>query len=481
MKIIDDFLNSITMYRLVLYSLIILFAVSLLLSFLKIIPYSPLDLIVSLGVILATCAISNYLLSSLFKAVTNNESCYVTALILFFILFPSIEVSNLITLVVVSLVAMASKYLLVINKKHIFNPAAIAAVIVGVFTGGVTTWWGGSLELLPVLLILGLLIVKKIKRFSMFFSFFITGAISISVTGISNGLSVGEIFSRLFSSGVIIFLGTIMLTEPLTTPPTRRTQMIYGGIVGALFGLFSPEVALVFGNIYSALVSVKRRIILKLKEKVKLATNIYEFRFIPDEKFNYSAGQYLEWTMPLKQPDTRGNRRYFTIVSSPTENEVAFAAKIIPESSSSFKKELLSLEKGAVMTGTQLAGDFTLPENNDQKLVFIAGGIGITPFRSMIKYLIDSKQKRDVILFYSAQTEQEFVYKDSFKKANIITIYLTGKNFITADMVKKEVADFNERIFYLSGPPAMVGNYKKILKDIGIADIAIKTDYFPGY
>lgn len=481
MKFLDNFLNSITMYRLVLYSLIALFLYAFVLSIFQLLTYSPVDLIVSLLVIAVTCVGFNYLLSKITKAPTNNESCYITALILFFILFPSLEVSNLVSLVVVSIVSMVSKYLLVINKKHIFNPAAISTVIVGLFTGGVTAWWGGSLELLPVLLVLGVLIVKKLKRFSMFFVFLLVSIISMSVTGAISGLTIDQIFSRLISSGVIIFLGTIMLTEPLTTPPTRKTQMVYGGLVGVLFGILSPELSLVIGNVYSILVSIKRRIILKLNERVQLAPNIYEFKFTPDGPIPFKAGQFLEWTLPMTNPDTRGNRRYFTLASSPTEKETRFTAKIIPESSSSFKKELLTLEKGAVMTGTQLAGDFLLPEKVNEKLVMIAGGIGITPFRSMIKFLLDTKQKRDTVLFYSAQTEQEFIYKDLFKEANIKTIYLTGKNFIKGVMIKKEIPDFQERIYYLSGPPAMVESYKKLIKDLGVAETNIKTDYFPGY
>jgi ferredoxin-NADP reductase len=146
--------------------------------------------------------------------------------------------------------------------------------------------------------------------------------------------------------------------------------------------------------------------------------------------------------------------------------------------------------------GAQLSGDFVLPKNKEEKLVFIAGGIGITPFRSMIKYLTDIKEARDIVLFYLAATPDEFVYKDVFENAKSVgvkTIYMItdsknvpngwagGVGRISAEIIEKDITDFKTRKFYLSGPNAMVDNYKKIIKSMGIKRSSIITDYFPGY
>jgi ferredoxin-NADP reductase len=144
-----------------------------------------------------------------------------------------------------------------------------------------------------------------------------------------------------------------------------------------------------------------------------------------------------------------------------------------------------------------LAGDFTLPQDTSKKLVFIAGGIGVTPFRSMIKYLIDKKEKRDIILFYSNKTYDEIAYKDVFDEATkefgLKTIYTLSdetklppdwsgdKGFLTAGKVKNFVPDYKERTYYLSGPHGMVAAFEKTLAEIGVPKLQIKTDYFPGF
>src|SRR5258706_9040060 len=125
-----------------------------------------------------------------------------------------------------------------------------------------------------------------------------------------------------------------MLTEPLTTPPTSFLESLYGGMVGILFapihiGLFftSPEMALSIGNIFSYLVSPKQKLTLILHEKIKLTPDIYDFVFTTKSKLNFKPGEYLEWTLGQKHTDSRGNRRYFTISSSPSETDVRIGVK----------------------------------------------------------------------------------------------------------------------------------------------------------
>ena len=151
-------------------------------------------------------------------------------------------------------------------------------------------------------------------------------------------------------------------------------------------------------------------------------------------------------------------------------------------------------EGDSVMAG-QLSGDFVLPEDKNKKLVFIAGGIGITPFRSVIKYLVDRKEKRPIILLYSNKSQGDVVYRELFDQAQselqIKTKYIfTNKNeavpegalnVIDAETIKKEIPDYFERVFYISGPQAMVTSFKDILLKMGIKRIHIKTDYFPGF
>lgn len=500
---IDSLLNSITMYRLVLYGLIVLSGTAIVFGFLGLLPFSGLQFIETLLVILISSFLSNKIFSKIVNAQSNTESWWITAFILFLILAPISSREDLIVTILISAVAMASKYFLTFDKKHIFNPAAIGCFLAGLFGFGNSIWWIGSSILLPLVLIVGLLIVRKIRRFQLFFTFVVASVVSISIFNLGNGVSVIDSLTQVLISWPLIFFGTVMLTEPFTTPPNKNYRTIYGIFVGILFGsqfsigpLFaSPELALVAGNILSFILSPKGKVILKFKEKRQLAPTIFEFVFSPLSRLNFKAGQYLEWTLPHPKSDTRGIRRYFTIASSPAEQDLKLGVKIIPEKSSTFKKALLNLTPGNILTADQLSGDFVLSEDISEKLVFIAGGIGVTPFRSMIKSLVSANSKMNAVLFYSAADPKEFVYQEIFKEAEklgVKTVLVYGgkdplsnwsgeKGYLTEAMIKKYAPDFKDRKYYLSGPIAMVNNYKNLLHSLGISYSRMVTDYFPGF
>ena len=145
----------------------------------------------------------------------------------------------------------------------------------------------------------------------------------------------------------------------------------------------------------------------------------------------------------------------------------------------------------------QLAGDFVLPTKKQEKLVFMAGGIGITPFRSMIRDLLDRKEARPITVLYSNKAATEIVYTDVLEEAGerlgIKTVYtLTDENGVPpewrgetgrfdAEMIARAVPDYCERTFYLSGPRSLVVGFEEVLRSIGIPKNRIKTDFFPGY
>ncbi len=503
MRIIDDFLNQLTMYKTVLFALIVLFLVSLIYSVVGVIFYSPLAIIESILILLATCLVANIIFSKIFKAPVNVESFAITALILFFILSPISDKSQIYIFVLAGVLAMGSKYILALHKKHIFNPAAISLVILGLIGSTQVNWWVGNSYLFPVTLLLGLLVVRKVRKFTMVGTFFLSGLFSIALFAFVNNANILETLFTAIVSWPILFLGFFMLTEPQTTPSGRRMQVPYAIIVGIISGAqlhlgpiySSPELAIVIGNVFSYIVSFKERLTLTLISKKELGPNIFEFSFKPNKKFSFLPGQYLEWTLPHKHFDSRGVRRFFSIDSSPTEDNILLALKTDPKKSSSFKRKLLEFNSGDKIYASLLSGEFTLPLNSDEKLVFIAGGIGITPFRSIIKYLLDKNKKRDIVLFYSNSNEREFIYQDLFesaKKIGLKTVLVLTKNYeninwngcrgrLTAEILKNEVPDFVHRTYYLSGPELMVNSYKKLLKELGIGPHKIKTDYFSGY
>jgi Na+-transporting NADH:ubiquinone oxidoreductase subunit NqrB len=179
LNIIDRWLNQITMYRLLLAGLLAVFAYATMLGFLNILPYSGLQFVSSGLVLLASCYLSNWIFAKITGATTNIESFGITALILFCIVAPPSKTAEFLLLMAVATVAMASKYILAIGKKHVFNPAAIALVILGLLGSGESIWWIGTSSMLPITVILGLLVIHKIRRFSLLISFLIS-ALQIS-------------------------------------------------------------------------------------------------------------------------------------------------------------------------------------------------------------------------------------------------------------------------------------------------------------
>src|SRR6185312_2239781 len=112
----------------------------------------------------------------------------------------------------------------------------------------------------------------------------------------------------------------------------------------------------------------------------------------------------------------RGNRRYFTIASAPTEELTRLGVKF-SAGGSAFKRELAELRQGDTIVASQLAGSFTLPRDPRRKLVFIVGGIGITPFLSMLKELIDKGESRPIIVLYGNRRASEIAYSDILDEA----------------------------------------------------------------
>jgi ferredoxin-NADP reductase/Na+-translocating ferredoxin:NAD+ oxidoreductase RnfD subunit len=472
-------------------------------GFFSILPYNPANLAFSTLLILATCWLTNTVFVKGFGAIPNVESIYITGLILALIITPvaPTDYAGVGFLIFASAWAMAAKFIFAIGKKHLFNPAAFGVALGALVLGQSATWWvGGNLPLLPLVVLGGLLIVRKIHRFDLVLAFFAASIATIIVT--ATGGNSAQAISQTLLHSAIFFLAFAMLTEPLTMSPGRLSRIVYGALVGFLFapnvhfGSFyaTPEIALLIGNLFVYFVSPKGRFMLTLTEKNKIADGTFEYVFAPDRPMTFRPGQYLEWTLPHRFCDDRGNRRYFTIASSPTEPEVRLGVKFYqPESS--FKRALAAMQPNDTLSASHIAGDFTLPKDAKKKLVFIAGGIGVTPFRSMVQYLIDTKDARPVTLLYSNKTASEIAYKEVFDTAaqtiGMKTVYAltsepapvpgTYSGMIDATLIEREIPDYKERVFYISGPHGMVEAFTKTLGDLGVSRFNIKTDYFPGF
>jgi glycine betaine catabolism B len=497
---LQRFVDNIGMYRLVSGSLGTLAGISILAGFAGLLAYSGLSQIFALATALLVALLCNYVCGFLLKIPANHESAVITALILFFLTIPQDNIFENWPLALAVAVGVFSKYVLTYKKQHFMNPAAFGAAALSLFGVYKFTWWVANPILFIPLVILGLMIVMKIRKWVPVLSFVAVSLVIYTAESFSYGQALGPSTEAFFLSWPTLFLAFFMLTEPFTMPATKGPQALYGGLVGFLSNTtmfiplvaMTPELALVIGNILMVPARLKQKLFLQFEGKQMIAKDTFEFTFTKPAGFGFTAGQYLEWMLPHGAADNKGIRRYFTIASSPTESKVKVAMKIM-EKRSSYKDALQSIDIEQPVIASQLAGDFVLPEDTTCKLGFIAGGIGVTPFRSHVKYMLDSDRSHDSVLYYCVNTRDEIAYQTLWDEAaKHMTFHFVGvvakeeisepfeKGFVTEDMLRRRSPDYLERTWYISGPPGMVTAYKKLLRGIGVPRKQIKTDFFSG-
>lgn len=210
------------------------------------------------------------------------------------------------------------------------------------------------------------------------------------------------------------------------------------------------------------------------------ADHIYTFYFAPADKPHYTAGQFTELRVPHDNRDSRGDKRWYTLSSSPTEDLLAITTKFAAENGSSFKAALQQLKPGMELDMASPMGDFVLPKDPSIPLTFVAGGIGSTPFRSMVRYVSDSREKRDITVIYGARTKEEVAFQDTFKVLGDKFKPLVGQP-LTAETILAAGNPGDNGYIYLSGPEPMIEALQKDLRAGGFDKRRIQTDFFPGY
>ncbi|MEX1112655.1 MAG: RnfABCDGE type electron transport complex subunit D [Candidatus Andersenbacteria bacterium] len=496
MRLLLSTLSSITMYRLMLYFLSILVGAAILLSAFDVLPYNPIDILGQTVAFVALCWGANALIARVLKVQANIESSLITGLILSAIVGPLLLPQQWLVVVVASLAAILSKYLLVYRKSHLLNPAAFGVLVSALTLGHSASWWIGSTALLPVIVVGGVLVMVKIRRWHLIASFMGTylGLLvlyALVVQG-SNFTQTLTLVQNIALSPSLLFFAFVMLIEPLTAPQTTRRRIAFGAFVGAvLFALpqfvsavsYVLELSLLIGNVFARLINPDFRQAFVLRKKEFVSSSVGSFWFEPTRKFTFGPGQFLEYTLAHPSPDGRGVRRYFSIASSPTESQVLLTARF-SDPGSTFKAKLQEMREGEEIVASKVAGDFVLPSDSTKKIAFIAGGIGVTPFRSMVKYLLDTDQSRDIVLLYGARQKNDLVFQDLFEEAHHkfgMRTFPVIDQMIDENVIRKEIPDFVDRLFYVSGPEPMVQGLTKLLIGIGVARRQIKRDYFPGY
>lgn len=230
---------------------------------------------------------------------------------------------------------------------------------------------------------------------------------------------------------------------------------------------------------------------LTLVKKVNEATGTKSFFFEPDSIFTWTPGQYIYVILPkLNHPDIKGDTRDFTICSSPTEGNLLQITTKIREGSG-YKKTLDELAIGGIIEGKGPFGTFLFDPSLDNKNnIFLAGGIGITPFRCFIKYNIDKKLNIPMHLIYSNTNKDEIAFKEeletlvktnNFLKLNFVISSEEGHldEIKLKGLLPKDI--YLESIFWIVGPPSFVLAMEDVLRNLGVASDKIRIEKFTGY
>jgi ferredoxin-NADP reductase len=210
--------------------------------------------------------------------------------------------------------------------------------------------------------------------------------------------------------------------------------------------------------------------------------DVYTFEFEPEQPVEWQPGQYMHYLFTHPNPDERGIERWFTISAPPYKKHITITTRLAADHGSSFKAALMALRPGDTVEADGPKGKFVMQEPAS-KHVLIAGGIGITPYHSMLAQLAHDNKPANADLLY-ANRDEHFVFDEELteiaaKDSTFRVIKFVDKKITGADL--KPYLTNQTTVFYLSGPEAMVDSYEDLLGSLGVEETRIMTDYFPGY
>lgn len=212
-----------------------------------------------------------------------------------------------------------------------------------------------------------------------------------------------------------------------------------------------------------------------------------EFEFEKPEGFEYRAGQYGDMVLPASTGlDDSNNKHGFSFVSAPYEDTLRMTTRMRAESQ--WKQAAAKVDEGTMIQLLALWGDFTLQKSTAIPAVFVIGGIGITPVRSMIAQATHDKTDHKLTLIYSNRTPEQAAYLDDLRaleKENpnfrMFTNFSDADGLVNAKTIQSDVVDIPNSRFYLSGPEGMVKAMRALLIEVGADEDMIKTEEFEGY
>jgi ferredoxin-NADP reductase len=235
---------------------------------------------------------------------------------------------------------------------------------------------------------------------------------------------------------------------------------------------------------------------IKLKSRKEVALDTMEFRFTKPEGLEFRAGQFADYTLTNPpETDEKGNIRGFSFSSAPFEEDVMFTTRM---ENTAFKRSMKEIPLGTEVTLDAPYGSFVLHNKTTTPAVFLSGGIGITPVRSIILQATHDRTAHKLFLFYANRTPKHAAYLDDFREAQTrnpnfkfipfltdttdLSEAWTGETgYFTKMILQKYIGDLTLPIYYVSGPQKMVASIRRTLDESGIDSDNIRTEEFSGY
>jgi len=234
----------------------------------------------------------------------------------------------------------------------------------------------------------------------------------------------------------------------------------------------------------------------RLLNRVEVAEGTIAFHFEKPTGFDFKPGQSADLTLPNPpETDAEGNVRTFSIASAPFEDQLMFATRM---RDTAFKRSLKKMPLGTVVKMDSAIGSFTLHKNSAKPAVFLAGGIGVTPFSSIVRQADHDRAPHKLYLFYSNRRPEDAPFVEvlqNLEKTNPQFRFIatmtemrrskktwngeTGR--IDQEMLSKYLNELRGPIYYVAGPPALVSGMRKMLVASGVDEDDIRSDEFSGY
>lgn len=467
-------------------------------------PFDALAGVLSLVVALAATTAGAFAGGAIVRARPQLESVLVSALLVFALMSPRLDGPHLTGVAAAGLIAGASRFLVTRHGRHLFNPAALGVLTVAVAAALLDlaglpvlagpSWWVASPPLLPFVLVGAVLVCVRSNVVIVALAYVVVaGAIRLGQF-IAFGAPLADALGTVFGSLPIVAAAGFMLSEPQTLPP-RRWQRILVAVVAAgiasvpfSFGpvYSSPELGLVLANALAWGFGARRAFRLTVTGIERVAENVVSLRLRSDAAVPFAAGQAIELDVPHRGRDIRGRRRVFSIASAPDAGELEVAFSVPPRPSSA-KRALARLAPGDELTATRVYGDFLAPRVGTRAL-FVAGGIGITPFLSMLR---DADPRQDAVLVYRSSAQRPAFLAELAELGVPVVLSSPvapeplpsgwtwiGPDRIDAEALAGAIVDLPERVAFVSGPAEMVGSLTAMLRRLGVR--RVRRDMFWG-